>query len=245
MGDNQRLLRPLAGTTYHRLSAPPSGQSAAAVEFMTRFLEGNDLVIWANGLLEDLQWGEAGSNRFESAMRDLGLFLGFGSDRPEDQAGRGPDNLWALGGSQYLVIECKSGAIADRISKHDTNQLNGSVVWFSAKYDATCTRTPIMVHPKTVFEHAASPHADIRIINGPGLDRLRSAIQNYLVALASGGAFADAKAVQKQLLQHKLTADLIVALCTVLKEQSDASALELIPTVSIPEQFRLYLGISL
>lgn len=216
VSENHRLLKPLAGATYHRLSAPPSGQAAASVEYMTRFLEGNDLIIWVNGLLEDLQWGEEGSKRFEAAMKDLGLFLGFGSERPEDQAGRGPDNLWALGGSQYFVIECKSGAVlADRISKHDTNQLNGSTVWFGQKYDHTCTRTPILVHPKTVFEHAASPHPDIRIINGSGLTKLRDAIRAYAVSLASTGAYSGAKTVQKQLQHHHLCANEIGALCTV------------------------------
>jgi hypothetical protein len=214
--DNYRLLKPLAGATYHRLSAPPSGQAATAVDFMRRFLEGNDLIIWVNGLLEDLQWGEEGSNRFEAAMKDLGLFLGFGSDRPEDQVGRGPDNLWALGASHYFVIECKSGAVsAERISKHDTNQLNGSIVWFGEKYDKTCTRTPIVVHKKTIFENAASPHADIRIINGSGLNNLRDAIRAYSVALASNGDYLDARAVEKQLQHHKISADQIEALCTV------------------------------
>ena len=216
LSDNQRLLKPLAGTTYHRLSAPPRGQATAAVEFMTRFLEGNDLVIWVNGLLEDLQWGEEGSKRFEAAMKELGLFLGFGSERPEDQVGRGPDNLWALGNSRYFVIECKSGAVlAGRVSKHDTNQLNGSIVWFDEKYGHTCTRTPFLVHPKTIFEHAASPHPDIRIVNGPGLNRMHDAIRAYSVSLASTGGYADAKTVQKQLKHHKLSAEEIEALCTV------------------------------
>lgn len=216
VSENQRLLKPLAGTTYHRLNAPPSGQAAAAVQFMTRFLEGNDLVIWINGLLDDLQWGEEGSKRFETAMKDLGSFLGFGSERPEDQTGRGPDNLWALGNSRYFVIECKSGAVsADRVSKHDTNQLNGSIVWFDEKYGRSCTRTPILVHPKTIFEHAASPHADIRIVNGPGLDRMKDAILAYSISLASTGGYADAKEAQKQLEYHKLSAEKIETLCTV------------------------------
>ncbi len=216
--DNQRLLKPLAGTTYHRLSAPPSGQAATAVQFMTRFLEGNDIIIWVNGLLEDIQWGEEGSKRFEAAMKELGSFLGFGSERPEDQVGRGPDNLWALGNSAYWVIECKSGAVfADRISKHDTNQLNGSIVWFDEKYGHTCTRRPIMVHSKTIFEHSASPHPDIRIVNGRGLDKLRDAIKEYSVSLVSTGGYTDAKAVQKQLLHHKLSATEIEALCTVAR----------------------------
>lgn len=216
VSDNHRLLKPLAGTTYHRLSAPPSGQAAAAVQFMTRFLEGNDLIIWVNGLLDDLQWGEEGSKRFEAAMKELGVFLGFGSERPEDQVGRGPDNLWALGNSRYFVIECKSGAVlAERISKHDTNQLNGSIVWFGTKYDHTCIRTPVLVHPKTIFEQAASPHPDIRIVNGLGLNRMRNAIQAYAISLASNGGYTDAHIVHKQLKHHKLSTEEIEALCTV------------------------------
>ncbi len=213
---NARLLKPIAGATYNKLSAPAGGQARAAVDFMTRFLEGNDLVVWVNGLLDDLDWGEEGSKRFEAAMKDLGSFLGFGSHRPEEDVGRGPDNLWALGGLKYLVIECKSGAeSASKISKGDTNQLNGSIVWFGEKYDKTCSMTPIMVHPKTIFEHAASPHADIRIVNRPGLKKLRDSIRAYSVALATSGAFKDANEVEMQLQHHKLSASKIVQMCTV------------------------------
>lgn len=213
---NPRLLKPIAGATYTKLSAPVAGQAVAAMHFMERFLEGNDLVIWVNGLLDDLNWGEEGSKRFEAAMAALGSFLGFGSQRPEDQTGRGPDNLWALGGLKYLVIECKSGAVsAPKISKTDTNQLNGSIIWFSKKYDQTCSMTPISVHPKTIFENAASPHADIRIMNRAGLERLRDAVRAYSISLASNGGLTEAKFVAKQLLHHKLTAETIVKLCTV------------------------------
>ena len=213
---NPRLLKPIIGVTYNKLSAPTTGQVAAGVRFMERFLWGNDLIIWVNGLLDDLEWGEEGSKRFEAAMQELGLFLGFGAQRPEDTVGRGPDNLWALGGLTYLVIECKSGAVsAARISKGDTNQLNGSIVWFSEKYDKTCSMTPIMIHPKTVFEFAASPHADIRIVNGPCLEKLRGAVRAYSVSLSTSGGFKDAKEVDKQLQYYRLSAAEIVGLCTV------------------------------
>jgi hypothetical protein len=216
LGENPRLLRPIAGATYNKLTAPAGGQAAAAVKFMDRFLEGNDLIIWVNGLIDDLEWGEEGSNRFEAAVQDLGQLLGFGSQRPEASVGRGPDNLWALGGHQYLVIECKSGATsAPKISKADTNQLNGSIVWFGEKYDTTAVMTPIMIHPKTVFDHAASPHPAIRIINAPGLRKLRNGVRAYAVSLASDGGFRNAKEVEKQLQHHKLTATEISGLCTV------------------------------
>jgi hypothetical protein len=97
--------------------------------------------------------------------------VGFGSQRPEEDIGKGPDNLWALGELHYLVIECKSGASAERISKKDANQLNGSIVWFASTYDHTCKCTPIMVHRRTTFEAAASPNAAIRIVDETRLDR--------------------------------------------------------------------------
>ena len=213
---NPHLLKSIAGVTYKKLSAPTDSQAITATNFMAQFATGPDLAIWINGLLENLDWGEEGSKRFESAMLDLGKFLGFGSQRPEDTAGCGPDNLWALGGLKYLVIECKSGAvIAEKISKHDTNQLNGSIVWFNEKYDKTCSMTPIIVHPKTVFEHAASPHADIRIINGTGLTKLREAVRAYSTSLTASGGFKDAREVERQLQFHKLFASEIVRLCTV------------------------------
>ncbi|MFM5429881.1 DEAD/DEAH box helicase [Aeromonas veronii] len=216
LSHNSRLLKPIAGVTYHKISAPASGQATAAINFMTRFLEGNDLVIWTNGLLDDLEWGEEGSKRFEAAMQELGLFLGFGSQRPEESVGCGPDNLWALGGLNYLVIECKSGAVlAEKICKGDTNQLNGSINWFNEKYDSTCRMIPVMVHPKTIFEHAATPHHDIKIINRDGLKKLRDAVLSYSIALATAGGFKDSREVDKQLKYHKLSGLEIVQLCTV------------------------------
>jgi len=216
LSDNPRLLKPIAGATYNKLTAPVGGQAAAATSFMNRFLEGNDLIIWVNGLLDDLEWGEEGSNRFEAAMQELGKFLGFGSQRPEANLGRGPDNLWALGGHQYLVIECKSGATsAPKISKADTNQLNGSIVWFNDKYDQTAIMTPIMVHPKTSFDNAASPDPNIRIMHAPGLRKLRDAVRAYSVSLATSGSFKNAKESEKQLQHYKLSAGEIVGLCTV------------------------------
>lgn len=216
LSSNSRVLKPIAGTTYSKLSAPAAGQAASAASYMERFLEGNDLNIWMNGLLDDLDWGEEGSKRFEAAMLDLGRFLGFGSERPEERVGRGPDNLWALGSLKYLVIECKSGAVlTEKISKGDTNQLNGSIVWFKEKYDSSCSATPIMVHPKTVFEHAASAPQDLRIVNGDGLNRLREAITAYSVSLSTTGEFRDAREVEKQLRHHRLSATEIVGLCTV------------------------------
>jgi hypothetical protein len=181
---NSALLRPIKGVAYRKLEVPKDGQAATAVEYMKRFLEKNELILWVNALAETLAWGEENSGKFETAMRDLGAFLGFGSQQPEKGSGRGPDNLWAVGGLRYFVIECKSGAVkAQAINKHDCNQLTGSMTWFAAQYDTTCTATPIMVHPKIKPEFAATLHAGARIINEECLSRLTKALRDYAVAI--------------------------------------------------------------
>ena len=218
---NPALVRPVDGITYKKLSVPKDSQAATAVAFMKRFLEKNDLIMWVNALIESLAWGEENSKKFESAVLDLGFFLGFGSQRPEQDAGRGPDNLWALGALKYLVIECKSGAVkASAINKHDCNQLNGSMAWFAEKYDESCSAIPVMIHPKTVPEHAATLHADARIITEERLALLVDAVRSYSVAVSQKNGYADSKVVAGQLSHFGLTLTDFVTKFTVRSKKS-------------------------
>jgi hypothetical protein len=203
---NRALVRPIKGVTYSKLSVPKTSQAVAAVNYMKRFLEKNEMLLWVNSLIEALEWGEENSKRFEAAMYDLGAFLGFGSQRPEDDVGKGPDNLWALGDLEYLVIECKSGAVIGKnINKHDCNQLNGSMIWFAAQYDKSCHATPVMIHPKLTPEHAATLHAETRIINEDRLSKLLADIRKYAIAVGDIASFTDSKTVSGQLQHFGLT----------------------------------------
>lgn len=213
---NRALVRPIEGITYSKLDVPKTSQSVTAVNYMKMFLEKNDMLIWVNALIESLVWGEENSKRFEAAMYDLGKFLGFGSQRPEEEVGKGPDNLWALGGLQYFVIECKSGATkAKTINKHDCNQLNGSMNWFVAQYDASCSATPIMVHPKVTPEHAATLHADTRIITADRLEDLLDSLRKYSIAIGKKLGYIDPEIVSTQLKHFGLTRESFVTKFTV------------------------------
>ncbi len=196
---NRALVRPLRGITYSKLEAPKHSQAVAAVDFMKQFLEKNDLILWVNALVEGLAWGEENSERFERAMRDLGLFLGFGSQMPEDDFGKGPDNLWSIGNLNYLVIECKSGATkAKAISKHDCNQLTGSLTWFEKQYDKSCSATPVMVHQKTKPEHAATLHPRARIITEDKLSTLIHNLKSYAIAVGEDLGYTNPTTVARQ-----------------------------------------------
>ena len=85
-------------------------------------------------------------------MEQLAVHLGFTAQRPERDTNNGPDVLWSVGSLDYLVIECKSGATADRIWRSAVEQLAHSMNWFREHYDHTCQRNachdPQGLHPR-------------------------------------------------------------------------------------------------
>ena len=202
---NRRIVRPIAGITYTKLSAPQESQASASVDFMGRFLEPNDLIVWLNALLEDLAWDPDATDRFEAAIRDLGTLLGFGSQRPERDVGKGPDNLWAIGGLNYVVIECKSGATTDEISKKNCDQLTGSMSWFESAYDSGCTATPVLIHPSRTFDRYSSPLPETRIMDAERLANLKDRLRLVGVALAADRTYKNPTNVARVLDHYDLT----------------------------------------
>ncbi|RYF29890.1 MAG: hypothetical protein EOO38_32950, partial [Cytophagaceae bacterium] len=209
VSDNRRVIKPIAGITHTRITAP-AVQAEASLSFISsRFINFNQLVIHANALADDLIWDEDRTERFESSIRELGKLIGFGSQRPDNEyRDGGPDNLWAVGGLHFYVIECKSGVKNDGrlISKDHCNQLLGSVSWFVRSYDSSCTYTPILIEPVGRFQQEASPSADMRIIDDERLRALRDGIRSFGRAVAALGTFNDASAVAALLDGHKFTA---------------------------------------
>jgi hypothetical protein len=148
-------------------------------------------------------------------MNQLAFFLGFKGQRPENEIGKGPDNLWEVGSLQYFLFEDKNGATTALISKDYCNQLAGSMNWFETNYDSTCNAVPIMVHPSDTFEYASSPHPKTRIINTTKLPEVREACRNLARVLAANDAFRTPATVAELLKAHALTADLFVPQFTV------------------------------
>ena len=214
VADNRRVVKPIAGITHTRIMAP-AVQAEASLSFISsRSINLNQLVIHANALADDLVWDEYRTERFEASIRELGWLIGFGSQRPDNEyRDGGPDNLWAVGGLHFYVIECKSGVKNDGrlISKDHCNQLLGSVSWFVRNYDTTCTYTPILIEPVNRFQQEASPSADMRIIDDEKLRALRDAIRSFGRAVAALGSFKDVTGVASLLDGHKFTAAKFIA----------------------------------
>ncbi|HBY4510186.1 TPA: DEAD/DEAH box helicase [Klebsiella pneumoniae] len=208
---NQRVLRSLDGITYDRINQDEHKQALKVSEYLcSKFKEPNKLIIFLNSILDDLSFKADSHKRFESAIDELAKILGFTSERPEEKYDEGPDNLWAIKANEYLVIECKNEAVNDRIIKSYCNQLNGSVTWFNNNYDHFCNATPILIHPSTITEKAASLNANTRIIDSECLEKIKNSLHSFITAIAYNNEMANVDKVRERLSGFKLKAEDII-----------------------------------
>lgn len=205
--DNPALSRPLQGITYQRLSEPSMNQARlCSIYLTTTYPDANSLLLGVEAILGSLEFGPDSAADFEAAMRDLGLHLGFGAQRPEHESGAGPDVLWALGQLRYLVIECKSEAVED-VPKRDAAQIGNAIDWFKSKYDPTCKVTPILVHPTGKLRRQVVLPASASVITTERLQRLREAVRAFAVAVASEQRYRRADEIVQYLSAHQLVGE--------------------------------------
>jgi len=205
---NPRVMRPLAGVAYRRVPATVNQASAVMTEIESRFTTPNDLALGFRYIVDRLGFGTSAAS-FEDAMEELGRMIGFGSQRPERDTGRGPDALWGLGELRFLVIECKSEAESD-VWKRDAGQLAHSMNWFWDNYDNTCSPTPLLVHHSGRHAEDASPPLDARLIDSDRMARLHDSLMKFAEAAASRWPLS-VEDVKELLSHHGLTPSDFVA----------------------------------
>jgi len=209
---NKGLIRPIDGIQHQRLINESSIQAQTLVNnIKNERLNQNTYVLKINAILESLEFSQDKAKHFEAAINDIAILLGFVSSRPEFERGKGPDNLWALGNGDYLVIECKSRTVTDTINKHDCNQLNGSINWFENEYKGNgFTCYPILIHNSNKFEHACSPNPKIRIMLPQHLSKLKGNINGFVMNVVDSNVFNNIEQIQVLLKQFKLFGKMIV-----------------------------------
>lgn len=205
--DNTRVLMPIKGLQYQKLSKASSEQATACSQYLTSFKDANQAILKLNAVLNDLVFAEKSANRFEQAMAELALFIGFYSQRPENDYKKGPDVLWEMGGLKYLVIECKNEAITSTINKQYCNQLNGSGEWFINNYDQSCSFVPILIHPSNKFEYAATYRKGTRILNKDCLEKLKSSVDSFIRSIVTSNMMSNIQGIQVRLQQYKFLAE--------------------------------------
>lgn len=210
-GFNRMLLNPIKGIVPEKYSAKISDQGRSINDYIIdNNMTPNGFLIKVDSVLNDLCFYSISAQRFETAFKELGLILGLGSTRPEEEFGNGPDNLWELDNQQFVVIECKNEATTELIPKKDCNQLNGSINWLEHHYHGHQDCFPIMVHHSSVFAHDCSPESRIRIIDEMLLDKLKESVRMFANSITNKFGFNDVMSITTSLKTYKLIGSMIV-----------------------------------
>jgi hypothetical protein len=213
--DNRSVLRPLEGITYNRIDSSKLDQAKQLSQYIkNKYTDANALILEIYSLIEQLIFVPDTANDFEEACKIIAKHLGFIAQRPEQESGKGPDVLWAVGQNRCFVIECKNGATNPEINKHDADQLSGSMNWFVTNYDNTCTAIPLMIHPVEIFNYSASPSGTTRIINVAKLEELRNGLREFFKTISQLN-IDDTTKIARLLINYSLTSDLFVGKYTV------------------------------
>ncbi|WP_374390614.1 DEAD/DEAH box helicase family protein [Brevundimonas sp.] len=206
---NAMTLKPLRGVTYPRVDTAGMDQARQAAHYLTdKYKNSNALVIGMRGVLDRLRFGDDTAEDVEEALKELGLHLGFRSQRPEKLGIAYLDVLWGIGENHYLLLPCKSEATSPTISKAYTDQVSGSLTWFGETYDHTCKATAVIVHPSNIVDKAGTAPPGMRVLNAERLAVLKTAAENFVVAVKD--KLDDVGSVRAALSYEKLLGSQIV-----------------------------------
>ena len=201
--DNKNILKPIEGISYERLKTVDEQAKTLQNFLTTKYSRSlNQFIIDLDAILEDLIFKPDTANKFEEAIKNLAYYLGFLGQRPENEYGRGSDNLWSVGNNKYLIIECKNGVINELINKHDINQLNGSIAWFKHEYDHTSGYTPIMIHLGNTCEFGATPEEACVVMTETKLNLFKENIKKFSLAIKD--KINQLEEIKRLLIHYKL-----------------------------------------
>ena len=111
----------------------PGKQSAAIVQRMLEYdLRGAMIADFDEAVAELVP--SASAARYEEALANLGSYLGFEAERPEQSHKKGPDVLWRTDAPFDFVIEAKSKKEDNPLYKNDHAQLLEAEAWFKSVY---------------------------------------------------------------------------------------------------------------
>ncbi len=120
------------------------------------------------------------ADKFEQALDELSRALGFVGERPDKVWKEGPDNLWAVDDTQYILWECKSEVDLARaeINKNEAAQMNSSCAWFGKYYTGSSVKN-ILVHPSNYVPSATAFTHDVEVMRERELKRLVQVVRMF------------------------------------------------------------------
>ncbi len=209
---NHLLLRPSVGVTVAKITTVSQGRMERIIEWIGQYASYQDLDIALSDILGRLVFGTK-ADKFEQALDELSRALGFIGERPDKMWKEGPDNLWALNDTQYILWECKSEVDLARveINKNEAAQMNSSCAWFGKYYTGSSVKN-IIVHPSHYVPSATAFTHDVEAMRERELKRLVQVVRMFYKSFETQN-FHDLSSVhiQKLVDAHNLSISAVLS----------------------------------
>ena len=204
---NRMLLKPPSGVTIARLEIISHGRTERIIEWIRNYENYPELNANITDILSSLVFGMK-ADKFENALNKLSRALGFVGERPDKEWKEGPDNLWALDDTHYLLWECKNEVDITRseINRRETEQMNRSNAWFDRHYHGYNVKR-LIIHPSHQVQSAAAfTHDDVEIMREAELRQFVKSIREFFKSFESMN-FRDLsiRQIHQLIIIHKLS----------------------------------------
>jgi len=180
---NKYLFLPPDGYQVTNIKIRPQERISNIKNRVFEFDSFEDLLVYMDDIFTRLTFGTK-SDKFESAIDELGKILGFNTERPDKSWKAGPDNLWAIREGKYLFIECKSEVLLTRaeITKDETGQFNNNIEWFKRLYPGAEVQHAIIIPTKKVKSNTGFSEK-VFVLRDKGLRKLVSNSRSFILGL--------------------------------------------------------------
>jgi hypothetical protein len=203
---NPLLFRPVAGVRYQKIIGRTGPQAQNILTWVQSHTDPNAITVSVEALVNNLVFG-ANHLQFEESWKELGSILGFASERPEEELGKGPDGLWAMPENHYLLAEIKNEVDLDRdeIHQDEAEQLSNSANWFINEYGESTPVVLLMVHPTNRLSDSAYPPTNTVVMTPKKLEDLHGRLRAFASALSAKAPDSWTTAdIGKLLASHRL-----------------------------------------
>lgn len=182
---NRLLLLPAAGVTITKLTLVSQGRMERIIAWIAKFENYHQLDVTLSDILGRLVFGVK-ADRFEQALHELSEALGFAGERPDKVWKQGPDNLWAVDATHYVLWECKNEVDLSRaeIDKREAEQMNRSYAWFKKHYPGADVIN-ILIHPTNTLQSAAGFLQPVEVMRQPELRQFVKRTRLFFKSLES------------------------------------------------------------
>jgi hypothetical protein len=200
------MLQSINGYNYTKISGGEE-QAAEVLNFVKQFDTAQDFKIYFEGILDDLQFNpDIHHSKFEFSLSEVGRLLGFHAQEPEKEFGNGPDVLWAMTDNHLLVLDAKSRAIHDEITRDNIGQLLQSGEWFKKTYGKAANYNLVTLQSPSIKGWNVNPSENTRVINEDSLLLLKDNLRQFTDGIINFGCgSATNQEVVKLLGNHSFT----------------------------------------